>query len=146
MKKVITAAVVVLVLFPVIPYLTSLIPKPFTMERFQEALKAQEFVVERVQPVTPMNGAVEQYSLGVLDAEVEVYRFVDEGRIVTQMSYEKPDIGEAMVESSGLREAMGAAKNPNKPVSVDRNGMFMIIVRGENAALRQRIVAVFTKT
>jgi hypothetical protein len=142
MKKIAIAAVVVILLLPVIPHL---IPKEFTVEAFQAALQATDFVVTPPQrldnPVVP--GAVEGYSMNVNGAQVDVLRFDDEGKIATQLEYQKPDVGSAIVEASGLAESLGAAKPKNKPVLALRNGMYMALITHEDKTLRERIGKVF---
>jgi hypothetical protein len=142
MKKALIAIIALLVLLPVI---LRLLPKPFTFERFQDALKSAGFVVEdaRKTDASSIPGAAEQFSMVVNGAQVDVYRFEDEGKIATQLEYNKPDAGQAIVESWHLAEAMGAAKSPNKPVLAARNRMFMLLVTHEDNDLRERIGRVF---
>ena len=142
MKKVVIAVVAFVVLLPVV---LRLLPKPFTVERFQAALEAAGFVVGDVRkmdaPAVP--GAVEAFSMTVNGAQVDVYRFDDEGKIATQLEYNKPDAGTAIVESWGLADALGAAKPKNKPVLPLRNGMFMALIADEDKTLRERVGRVF---
>jgi hypothetical protein len=142
-KKILIAVVVVLILLPVIQ---RLMPKPFTFERFESALKSADLVVENAGKVdTPtIRGAVEEYSMLVNGARVDVYRFEDEGKIATQLEYNKTDAGQAIVETWHLAESLGAAKNPNKPVLAMRNGMFMLLATDENKDLRDRIGRIFS--
>ena len=142
MKKAVIAVIALLVLLPVIQ---RLLPKPFTFDRFQVALKSAGFVVDNASKVdtAAIPGAVEQFSMVVNGAQVDVYRFEDEGKIATQLEYNKPDAGQVIVESWHLAEAMGAAKSPNKPVLAARNGMFMLLVTHEDKDLRERIGRVF---
>ena len=142
MKKALIAIIALLVLLPVI---LRLLPKPFTFDRFQAALKSAGFVVDNASKVdtATIPGAVEQFSMVVNGAQVDVYRFEDEGKIATQLEYNKPDPGQVIVESWHLAEAMGAAKNPNKPVLAARNRMFMLLVTHEDNDLRERIGRVF---
>ena len=143
MKKILIAVVVVIVLLPVAQ---RLIPKPFTSERFQAALKDKGLVVTDAgksgSPSVP--GAVEQFSMVVNGAQVDVCRFDDEGKIATQLEYQKPDAGSAIVETWNLSESLGAAKPKNKPVLALRNGMFLCIIAHEDKELRGRIGKVFS--
>jgi hypothetical protein len=89
-------------------------------------------------------GAVEQFSMVVNGAQVDVYRFEDEGKIATQLEYQKPDAGSAIVETWNLSESLGAAKPKNKPVLALRNGMFLCTIAHEDKELRGRIGKVFS--
>jgi len=143
MKKILIAAVVVILLLPVA---RRLIPKPFTSERFQAALKDKGLVVTDAgksdSPSVP--GAVEQFSMVVNGAQVDVYRFEDEGKIATQLEYQKPDSGSVIVETWNLSESLGAAKPKNKPVLALRNRMFLAVIAHEDKELRGRVGKVFS--
>ncbi len=143
MKKALIAVVVIVVLLPVVQ---RFLPKGFSYERFQAALETAAFEVtdaHRVdKPAVP--GAVEQFSMLVNGAQVDVYRFDDEGKIATQLEYQKPDAGSVIVENWGLAESLGAAKPKNKPVLPLRRGMFMCLVTHEDKTLRERIGRVFS--
>ncbi len=143
MKKVLIAVIAVVVLFPLIPVLLHMLPEPLTMERAQRAFENSGMTVSDVRKTeAPGLGAVEQMSMYVNGALVEIYRFDDEGALATQLEYQKPDSGSAIVETWNLSESLGAAK-PKNNVSADRNGMFMITVTSDDKALRQRIITVF---
>ena len=142
MKKIVIAGVALLLLLPIIQRFW---PKPFTFERFQAGLEHVGLTVENAGKVGApgIPGAVEQFSMLVNGAQVDVYRFEDEGKIATQLEYNKTDAGTAIVETWNLSESLGAAKPKNKPVLVRRNGMFMLLVSHEDKTLRERIAKVF---
>jgi len=145
MKKIVIAGVALLLLLPIIQRFW---PKPFTFERFQAALEHAALTVENAGKVgaPSIQGAVEQFSMLVNGAQVDVYRFEDEGKIATQLEYNKTDAGTAIVETWNLSESLGAAKPKNKPVLVRRNRMFLLIVSHEDKTLRERIAKVFDST
>jgi len=141
MKKIAIVAVVLLLLLPLLPYL---IPKPVTFQRIQDALAAAGFSVTGAAEVTPpQNQAVAEVTMLVNGEPVRIYLYDDEGKIAKNLEYQKPDAGSQMVESWGLREALGAAKPKNKPLSAARNGLFMLTVESEDAGFRSRVVRVF---
>ena len=142
MKKAVLAVVAIILLLPIAQ---RLIPKPVTFERVEAALNSAQFSVTDVQKVDrpALSGAIEQVSMVVNGAAVEVYRFEDEGKIVTQLEYQKPDAGSAIVETWNLSEALGAAKPKNKPLLPLRNRMFLMTITHEDKALRDRIGKVF---
>jgi hypothetical protein len=82
--------------------------------------------------------------LSVDDAQVDIYRYEDEGVIATQMGYQRPDPGQAIVDGMRLAEQLGAAKSANKPTSAARKGMFMLVVTGSTNSLRARIIEAFS--
>lgn len=142
MKKAIPIIVVILIAIPVLP---RLMPTPLTMDGIEAGFKAAGFTVADMQTPAPQLGAVEERLMTVNGASVEVYRFEDEGKIATQLEYQKPDSGSAIVETWNLSESLGAAKPKSKPVSASRNGMFMLVVIGEDKALRDRVVQAFNR-
>lgn len=141
MKKALIVGAVILLLLPILP---RLIPEPFSPERLQEALKGAGLDVSEVAAAPqPGLGAVEQISMKINGEHGELYKFDDEGKIVTQLEYQKPDSGSVIVESWNLSEQLGAAKPKNKPISADRNGMYMFTITSEDKALRERAMKVF---
>jgi hypothetical protein len=142
MKKVAIAVVVLLILLPVLP---KLIPNPLTMESVTSSLKAKGFSVTDDRKVTPQNGAIDQMTMTINGAMVELYQFDDEGKIAVQMEYNKTDAGTAIVETWNLSETLGAAKSKNKPCQPARNGMFMIVVTSDDKSVNARIASAFEK-
>lgn len=142
MKNVIIVIVVLILLLPVIAVLR---PKPVTFERAVQAFEAQGMAVEYPEPVTPPElEAVEHMRMYVDGADVDLYRYDDEGKIMKQLEYQRPDSGTAVVEAMGIGASLGAAPSRNVPVSAQRNGMWMIVVKSPDGALRQRVVTVFS--
>ncbi|MBI5094472.1 MAG: hypothetical protein HZB26_18800 [Candidatus Hydrogenedentes bacterium] len=125
------------------PLLVRLWPKPLTYERIQAGLKAQGLTLENVHESSPSLEAVAQLSMTIDGATVEIYQYDDEGKVATQLTYQQPDPGQAIVEASGLREALGAA--PVSPIKTDatRRGMFMLTVSSDNAEVRVRVIKAF---
>jgi len=145
MKKIAIAGVLVLLALPILP---RLIPAGKTLDRFQAAFEEGGYAVERASvSTTPQLEAIGQLSMTVDGAHVEIYHFDDEGKIAKQMEFQKPGPGSAQVDAFGLSElaaAVGAAKPKNKPVTVARNGKFLLVVTSEDDALRARIKATFS--
>jgi hypothetical protein len=142
MKKIAIAAVVLLILLPVLP---KLIPNPLTMESVESSLKAKGFSIADAQKVSPQNGAIDEMTMTIDGAMVELYQFDDEGRIAVQMENNKTDAGTAIVETWNLSEQLGAAKSKNKPCRPARNGMFMIVVTSDDKSVNARIASAFEK-
>ena len=141
MKKVLIAAVVLILALPILPLI---IPKPVTFERIQAALAAQGLSVTDVREVTrPQNQAVAEVAMSVNGAPVHMYLYDHQGKIAKQLEFQKPDPGSQIVATWNLSESLGAAKPKNKPLSAVRNGMFMLTVESEDKALRDRIVRIF---
>lgn len=142
MKKLVLVLLALFILFPLYPYL---IPTPMTFERISTGLTKAGLQVGTMQPITPPgNSAVEQMLLSVDDAQVDIYRYEDEGVIATQMGYQRPDPGQVIVDGMRLAEQLGAAKSANKPTSAARKGMFMLVVTGSTNSLRARIIEAFS--
>jgi len=141
MKKLLILAVVVIVLLPVI---TKMMPKAITVERFEAALTAAGLAPQGVQRVEPPNlEAVEQHFLSVNSDSIELYRYDDRGKIAKQVEFQKKDAGSVMVEAWNLSEKLGAAKPASTPSSAARNGMSMVVITSEDAALRQQVISLF---
>ena len=141
MKKVVLVIVGMVILFPFVPYL---IPTPMTFERITTGLSRAGLQVGSMQPITPPgNSAVEHVLVSVNDAQVDIYRYEDEGVIATQLGYQQTDPGQAIVDGMRLAEQLGAAKSANIPSSPARKGMFMLVVTSRDKALRARIIEAF---
>jgi len=138
--KVIIWIVIIIVLLPVI---VALRPKPMTFERIQKGFAAQGLVATAVHEETPSLDSVAQLGMTIEGADVEIYHYDDEGKIAKQLTYQQPDPGQAMVEASGLRAALGAA--PLSPIKTDatRRGMFMLTVSSESAEVRAKVLKAF---
>jgi len=140
MRKVVVVAVIVLL----IPLIAQMMPEAVTFERVQAAMENCGLDVSAVnRKPTSTYGALEMMSMDVGGASVEIYRFENEGKIVKQLEFEKPDSGSVIVETWNLSESLGAAKPKRLPRSATRNGMFMIAVTCENKDLRARVIDVF---
>lgn len=143
-RKVIVGVVALIVLIPILPKLMNMLPEPVTLDRVEPAFTAAGLAVSNVTRVeNPGLDAVEGISMVVNGANVSVYRFDSEGKIATQLEYQKPDAGSAIVEAWNISESLGAAKPKNRPSSAGRNGMFMVVSTGEDKSLNQRIVQIF---
>lgn len=141
MRNVVIAIIVGLFLLPVV---VKILPKPLTFERFEKSFERNGMKVEDIQPAgAPANEAIAQASMKVDGAQVDLYQYDDEGKIAKNFEYQKPDVGQAIVDSMHLAEALGAAKPKNIPTSAARRGMFMLVVASEDGALRARVVAAF---
>lgn len=141
MKKALLIGVVVLLLFPLLP---SLMPTPFSPERLKAAFEKNGLEVTDFQKMdSAMMEAVEEYTMKVNGARVELYLFDDRGKIAKQVEYNRPTAGDAMVEAWNISESLGAAKPTATQTGAERNGMYMLVVTSEDKALRQRIFTVF---
>jgi len=143
-KKVLIGVVALVILIPLLPKLAQLMPEPVTLDAIEPAFtKAGLAVSDVATSPNPGLGAVGEISMVVNGANVIVYEFDNEGKIVAQLEYQKPDAGSVIVETWNLSESLGAAKPKNKPCSAARNGMFMITATGEDKALNSKIVQIF---
>lgn len=143
-KKVLIGVVALVILIPLLPKLAQLMPEPVTLDAIEPAFTRAGLAVSDVAKTNaPGLDAVEGISMVVNGADVVVYRFENEGKIATQLEYQKPDAGSAIVETWNLSESLGAAKPKNKPCSAARNGMFMITATGEDKTLNAKIVQLF---
>ena len=143
-KKVLIGVVALVILIPLLPKLAQMMPEPVTLDAIEPAFTKAGLAVSNVAKTeNPGLGAVEGISMVVNGANVVVYKFDDVGKIVTQLEYQKPDAGSAIVETWNLSESLGAAKPKNKPCSAARNGMFMITSTGEDKTLNSKIVQIF---
>lgn len=144
MKKV---AIVIVVAVLALPILPKLIPKPLTLERIQAGFEAGAYRVESAQILSsPQLDAIGQLSMRINGAQVEVYQFDDEGKIAKQKEYLKPGPGTVETQAFNLSElaaSVGAAKPKNKPVGIQRRGMFLLTVTSEDKALRERVKQTF---
>jgi len=141
MHKVIIAIIVVLVALPVV---VNLLPEPMSFERVHDGFEAAGFTISAAGLVeSPRLEAAEQFNMTLDGARVELFRYNDRGRIARQFGYQQQDPGEAMVESMGLREALGAAPTPKVKTSAARRGLFMILVSSADADVRARVIRTF---
>ena len=143
MRRVLITVVALVVVSPVVLYF---IPKSFDVEQFQAALKAAHFEIAdfRKSDAIAVPGAVESYSMTVNGAQVELYRFDNEGKIATQYEYNKPDKGMAIAQSTGILNALGMSAPKPKPVLALRNGMWLALISHEDKTLNQRIGRIFS--
>jgi len=141
MKKLLIAGVVVLLALPLLPMI---IPEALTIDKVVEGLKAAGVAVSDATDVpNPNLEAIAEKDFRVGEVRVEVYQFDNEGKIAKQLGYQQPDSGQVIVEAWNLSESLGAAKPKNKPVTAVRNGMFMIVITGDDKEVRGRIAKIF---
>ena len=141
LKKSLILGVLALLLIPVV---SKYRPRAASFDRAQAAFTAAGMTIteyqERSQPSLDSIAEVYMY---VDAASVSIYHYGSEGKIAVQLGYQKDDPGAAIVESWGLAQALGAAESKNVPQRSLRNGMFMLIARGYDEELLNRIVSVF---
>lgn len=143
MKKALFFIIAVLVILPILPHI---IPKPASIERLVETLKAAGCqVTDPEQAQNPMLEAANQWTMSVDDARVDLYRFDDEGKIAKQFEYQKKDVGSAIVEAWNLGQALGAAPDANVPTYPARNGRYLLVVTTPDKELAIRIVQLFSE-
>ena len=142
MKKLIIAAVVVILLFP---FISKMMPEPLTMDRLEQGFQKSGMTVSELKHVTPSLESIDQLSFKVNGSSVDIYQYDGEGKIAKNYEYQKPDVGQAVVETWNLSESLGAAKPHSIPTSASRRGLFFIVVSSEDAALRAKVVELFNK-
>jgi len=141
MRKVIVALVAILLLLPII---VALRPKPITLERAQQVFEANGMFVEDAHAVNPPGiQSVEQFSMFVDSARVDIYRYDDEGKVAKNFEYQKTDVGTAMVENMNLAQQLGAAPPRRMKSDAARKRMYLIVVADNNDALRGTIIKAF---
>ena len=74
---------------------------------------------------------------------VNIYQFDDVGVQARQFEYQKKDPGQAIVETWGLAQSLGAAVPKQTPSLAAQRRSFMIVATGEDKALLNRIIEVF---
>ncbi len=140
-KKVIMLAVVVLIAIPIVPHL---IPKPITFERIKGAFEAANLPVqEYMEAPQPGLEAAAEASMMIGSVRVNIYQFDDVGVQARQFEYQKKDPGQAIVETWGLAQSLGAAVPKQTPSLAAQRRSFMIVATGEDKALLNRIIEVF---
>ena len=141
LKKILFWGLVALLLLPVV---NKFRPRAVTFERAQAAFVAAGMTITEYQERARSSlESIAEVSMYVDTASVSIYQYDHEGKIATQLAYQKDDPGAAIVESWGLAQALGAAESKNIPQRSLRNGKFMLIARGYDEALLARIVSVF---
>lgn len=145
--KVALGALVLFLALPVLPkVLASLKPNPPSFERLENALRAAGMSVDSVTPVEPPQlDATAMVAMYVNGTTVFVYKYNNEGKIATQLAYQKPDSGSVAVEAMGIAQSLGARSRKPPTVLATRNGMFMLVIVGEDKALNSKIAGIFER-
>lgn len=143
--KIIITVVILLVAVPVLlPIIQGLLPEPIAFERAVAGFQAAGLPLSEHSVVAaPQLEAIAQISMRIGNAQVDIYHYDNEGKIVKQLEYQKKDAGTAMVETWNLAQSLGAAPSRNRPSVAARKGMFMIVATGDDKALLNRIVNTF---
>lgn len=140
-KKFVVLLVVILVAIPILP---KIIPKSITFERIKTAFQAANLPVrDYVELPTPGLESAAQADMTIGSAHVSVYQFDDVGVQARQFEYQKKDPGQAIVESWGLAQSLGAAVPKQTPSMAAQRRSFMIVATGEDESLLRRIIEVF---
>jgi len=143
-NPIVKAVVAVIVILLLVPVIQAVWPKPATFERAVAGFETAGLTVSDYQQGAGGGlDAVERATMTIRDASVEIYRYDDEGAIVKNLEYQKDDPGQAIMESWGLAEAMGAAPDKSWSQRTARKGMLMLIARGEDKDLLNRIREAF---
>jgi len=141
MQKIVVVLVLILVLIPVI---AALKPKPITLERARTVFEENGLIVESAEEATaPQIQAVEQFTLHVNGARVEIYRYDDEGKIAKNYEYQKTDAGTAIVESMGIADSLGAAAPRSTKSDAARKRKYLVVVTTNDDALRATVIRLF---
>ncbi len=128
------------------PILLQFLPEPLSMERIIDGLKKSDLGITEIQKVEPpTNESIAQIRFVVNGAFADIYQYDDEGKIARYAEMYKQDPGTAIVEAWGLAQSLGAAPSKNKPQRVARRKMYLLVVQGEDTALLDRIVKVFSE-
>ena len=144
----IAGAVLVLVLvFPVLPkLLDGLKPNPPSLERFEKALRAAGMSVDVITPIEPPQfESIEMTAMYVNGTSVTLAKYNNEGKIATQLAYMKPDSGSVAVEAMGIAQSLGARNRKPPTILATRNGLFMLVIMGEDKTLNTKIAGIFEK-
>ncbi|HPO14021.1 MAG TPA: hypothetical protein PLI09_11290 [Candidatus Hydrogenedentes bacterium] len=139
-KKVLIFIVVMVVVIPLIPMI---LPKPMTFDRIKTGLEAKFTLDDYNEAAQPMLQSIAQVNMYIDSAQVSILQYDDEGKIVKQREYQKKDAGQAIVETWGLAQSLGAAIPKETPSLCDRRGMFLIIATGPDKELLKRIIDTF---
>ena len=145
--KLALGALVLFLVLPVLPkVVSSLKPNPPSFERFENALRAAGMSVDSVSPIEPPQlEAVATVAMWVNGTTVFVYKYNSEGKIAKQLAYQSPDSGSVAVEAMGIAQSLGARNRKPPTVLATRNGMFMLVIVGEDKALNTRIAGIFER-
>lgn len=139
-KKILILIVVMAVVLPLIPLI---MPKPMTFERIKAGLETKFTLEEYEEAPQPQLQSIKQVGMYIDTARVMILQYDDEGKIAKQREFQKKDPGQAMVESWGLAQSLGAALPKETPMMTERRGMFLIIVSGPDEQLLRRILETF---
>ena len=142
--KILQWGIIIVIAVIAAPFVMKLMPKAITFERAQEAFtKAALPVTEFTIQPKPINEAAAMATATIGTASVEIYQYDSEGPIARYTEYQKKDPGQAVVEAWNLAQSLGAAVRKETPTRYARRGMFLIIARGDDTALLDRIIAAF---
>lgn len=145
--KVALGVLAVFILLPILPkVLSGLKPNPPSFERLEKALRAAELSVDSVTPIEPPQlQSVATVAMYVNGTTIYVYKYDNEGKIATQLAYQKDDPGTQAVAAMGIAQSLGARHRKQPTVLATRNGMFMLVIVGEDKALNTKIAGIFEK-
>lgn len=145
LARIVKIVIILGILIIGVPILIQFLPEPLSMERVEEGFKKSDLGIADIQVVNPpTNESIAQISFMVGGALVNIYQYDNEGTIARYAEMYKKDPGTAIVEAWGLAQSLGAAPSKNKPERVARRKMFLLVVQGEDTALLDRIVKIFS--
>ncbi|HNR32007.1 MAG TPA: hypothetical protein PKI11_14040 [Candidatus Hydrogenedentes bacterium] len=150
-KTVVKVILAAFVLLAALPLLMQLRPTPLTAERVRAGFEQAGFTVfEFVKLPTPGLDAVEQVSITVSTGSgtpvtAALYRFDNTGKLAKQYEYNKPDMGAGAAEAFNLSNiAAGVTRpQPQRPVNVGKNRMFLLVATGDTKEQVNRVIKVF---
>jgi len=146
LAKIIKILLVLGVIVIGIPILLQLLPEPLNMERIIEGLKKSDLGITEIRNVEPpTNESVAQIHFEVNGAFADIYQYDDEGKIARYAEMYKQDPGTAIVEAWGLAQSLGAAPSKNKTQRISRRRMYLLVVQGDDTALLDHIVKIFSE-
>lgn len=146
LAKIIKILLVLGVIVIGIPILLQLLPEPLNMERIIEGLKKSDLGITEIRNVEPpTNESVAQIHFEVNGAFADIYQYDDEGKIARYAEMYKQDPGTAIVEAWGLAQSLGAAPSKNKPQRISQRRMYLLVVQGDDTALLDHIVKIFSE-
>lgn len=146
LAKIIKILLVLGVIVIGVPILLQLLPEPLNMERIIEGLKKSDLGITEIRNVEPpTNESVAQIHFEVNGAFADIYQYDDEGKIARYAEMYKQDPGTAIVQAWGLAQSLGAAPSKNKPQRISRRRMYLLVVQGDDTALLDHIVKIFSE-
>jgi hypothetical protein len=139
------AFIIIVILIIGVPFLLNLRPERLTYERIEAAYRAAGYTLENsTNEGTDLDREeTEGWSFYIDGYRIEVLRYTDRAKMVTNLEYLKPDSGSLMVESMNIGQSLGQTK-PTEKSHAKRRGSFIVYVRGPDRAKCHALTGVLT--